>query len=140
MHMCVPHCGYFLTIMSNITTYMVGMATLPLYVRSTLKYLAITLTRTLNNEAKFVRKFLILTRCKTYFLSYTYTNLKHIRTFYHSSSDNHVKRMCNKIVNDVRSSASRTLTLCMDRNHTCAFPKFSKPKEKWRKTEQKLCL
>ena len=32
---------------------MVAMATLPLHVRSTLKYLAITLIRTVNNEADF---------------------------------------------------------------------------------------
>ena len=94
--------------MSNMTTYMVVMATLPLLVRSTLKYLAITLITAVNNEAKLVWKFLILTRYKTYFLSYTYSNLKHNRTPYHNSSDNQVKRKCHKIMtmNDVRSNAS----------------------------------
>ena len=77
---------------------MVAMATLSPHVRSTLKYLAITLKRTVNSEAKLVWKFLILTRCKTYFLYYIYTNLQHNRTLYHSSIENQVKRMCHKIV------------------------------------------
>ena len=105
--------------MSNITTYMVAMATLPLNVRSTSKFLIITLIRTVNSEAKLVLKFLILTRCKT-----------DNRTLYH----NQVKRMCHKIVtlNDVGSSATYSYAV-----HAL---KSSKPKEKWRKTEQKLFI
>ena len=58
--------------MSNISTCMVAMATLLLQVRSTLKYLAVTLIRTVNSEAKLVWKFLILTRARlTFSLTYS---------------------------------------------------------------------
>ena len=87
LHVCTYTCAFHIVDIPKelciITTYMVAMATLPLHVRSTLKYLAITSIRTVNSDAKLVWKCLILTRCKTYFLSYTVIHIPICNTVEH---------------------------------------------------------
>ena len=102
-------------------SYMVAIAMLPIHVRNTLKYLGITSIRTVSNDAKPVRKVLILMWCKTYFLPYTYTNLWH-----------KLKHMSHKIMMFEWCIEQRVVVshfACT--GITRAFPKFSKPKIKW---------
>ena len=77
LHVCTYTCVFRLidihkikTVIPNITAYTVAMATLPLHVQSTSKFLAITLIRTADNETKFVWKVLI-SRCVKHTFSLT---------------------------------------------------------------------
>ena len=145
-HVSTCTCGSTLWIFLNsyVEHYynIVAMATVPLHIRSTLKYLAITLIRSVNNAAKLLWKFLLLTRCGTYFLSYTYTNCNTIEHFITVQATIKLSACAIKIVTfEWCTEQHVVLSHCACTDITSLhLLKFSKPKEKWRKTEQKHCL